>query len=200
MRFYNEGNKCNCGKRSCPECNPKISKISKPDANGLVNKKTIGNHYMKFDEAFMQGYYDALNEMEEYDEYEEEDAYESYNEEDLENAYLEGYYAALNETSAATKAKQRSLGMKGVKGGTHTHNNDDFWPLCNSGAFKKDEAVRDYRNKHRSDYLTVKRQRMLGGKTVEIADAPNGKRYSIWTKGHQYPTSERIIPNRKPNK
>jgi len=63
---------------------------------------------MNYEELFLEGYYDALNEIEE-DSYDE---YEAYNEEDLEEAYLEGYYAALNE---ANKYEQYMGMTKGQK-------------------------------------------------------------------------------------
>jgi bisphosphoglycerate-dependent phosphoglycerate mutase len=55
---------------------------------------------MTYEDLFLEGYYDAINEMEseEYNEYEE--------------AYMEGYYAALNETSKTTRAKQVAMGVK----------------------------------------------------------------------------------------
>ena len=50
-----------------------------------------------YEDIFLEGYYDALCEMEdEYDDYEDaEDCYE--------DAYLEGYYDALNEASSTAK-------------------------------------------------------------------------------------------------
>jgi len=47
---------------------------------------------MNYEDLFLEGYYDAINEME-----------DSYDEEDLEEAYLEGYYAALNEANKYEK-------------------------------------------------------------------------------------------------
>jgi hypothetical protein len=56
---------------------------------------------MTYEDLFLEGYYDALNELQESEDYDE-----------YEEAYMEGYYAALNETSKATKEKQVAAGLK----------------------------------------------------------------------------------------
>lgn len=56
-----------------------------------------------YDETFLEGYYDALDEMEEM-------SYDEYDEEDLDGAYMEGYLAALDEASCAGRSFKSARG------------------------------------------------------------------------------------------
>lgn len=60
-----------------------------------------------YEDIFMEGYYDALCEM--------EDDYDDYDE--LEEAYLEGYYTALMESSKNARKYKEKYDLKNPKGG-----------------------------------------------------------------------------------
>jgi len=94
---------------------------------------------MTYEELFLEGYYDALNEIEE-DSYDE---YEAYNEEDLEEAYLEGYYAALNETSQYNKQEHNKVlareWRKQMKAG-NVHEGRKIEALMHPGKMSKEKG------------------------------------------------------------